>query len=164
MSTPKRPIYIISYTSPLFPAHWSLWIPSSYNSLTKTPGTSGKRIHVTGDALNGFTHEFSRNYDIDDDSRAKTIHFISWVEAVNVVDGDDAGDPVEDVVATDKMEEWALKVEAPGRSLRGVEEGLKSRVQVRNCQSWLREFVGKLVEMGIFDEDALEKVDAVPKN
>lgn len=55
--------------SPLFPAHWSLWIAYA--------GTSGRgnRIHVTGDALNGFQHDFDPWFNSKtDDGHPKVIN------------------------------------------------------------------------------------------
>lgn len=65
-----RTLSLLSYTpSPLFPAHWSLWVPN-------LGGTEGTRLHVTGDTRNGFIHEFERNYNPNEDGRRP------WMKAV----------------------------------------------------------------------------------
>jgi hypothetical protein len=38
------------------------------------------------------------------------------------------------------------------------------KVDLRNCQTWLREFVGVLVEDGVLSGDALVVMDGAPKN
>jgi hypothetical protein len=113
----QRPIYVVSYSNPLFPAHWALWVPS-YNAETGEAQSVGKLIHVEGDPGNGFNHQFKRNYDMLKTSRTHLVQFISWTEASNIADGTDSGDIVEDTTATDILEEWALRVAAPGPSLR----------------------------------------------
>jgi len=128
----QRPVYIISYRSPIFPAHWALWIPS-YNVETKAEGNVGKKIHVQGDASEGFTHEFLRNYDISMTVRPHSVHFISWTDAANIADGTTSGDLVSDTTATDIIEKLALDVAAPGPSLRSA--GSSSSVSSPWCGS-----------------------------
>jgi len=53
-----RDIHLIFYPSPLFPAHWGLWIPSVGNPQI------GKMVHVVGDVATGFEHQFKRNYSL----------------------------------------------------------------------------------------------------
>ncbi|KAJ8592657.1 hypothetical protein M405DRAFT_787133 [Rhizopogon salebrosus TDB-379] len=43
-----RTITIIMYPSPMFPAHWVMWIPSCSKQEV------GKAIHTVGDAQSGF--------------------------------------------------------------------------------------------------------------
>ncbi|KAL3425123.1 hypothetical protein PVAG01_04404 [Phlyctema vagabunda] len=160
----QRPVYLISYNNSRFPAHWSLWIPFFDDN---TPGDYGKVIHVEGDARNGFTHRFKRNYNVKLTGRPHSLHLIDWTDVANIVDGAHSGRTFEDVTATDIIEQWALHVAAPGPSLRSANSsssGPRTRVQIQNCQTWMRELVVKLVEERIFPDDALEKLDAVPKN
>jgi hypothetical protein len=42
-------------------------------------------------------------------------------------------------------------------------QGLRTRVDVKNCQTWLRDVVVVLVENGIFPDDALVTLDRAPK-
>ncbi|PSN68872.1 hypothetical protein BS50DRAFT_572057 [Corynespora cassiicola Philippines] len=58
-----RPIHILVYSSPLFPAHWSLCIPH-----VDDPDI-GTRIHVSGDAAPGYETAFERNYNLSTTSR-----------------------------------------------------------------------------------------------
>jgi hypothetical protein len=59
-----RTVYLVVYNSPLFPAHWGLWIPQLDNP------DVGKFIEAAGDAANGFDISFERNYDLGSTPRA----------------------------------------------------------------------------------------------
>jgi hypothetical protein len=115
----QRPVYTISYRSPVFPAHWALWIPS-YNAEAKATGNVGKMIYVEGDASAGFIHQFIRNYDISMTLGSKSVHFISWTDAANIADEANSRGLVNDKTATDIIEKLALDVAAPGPSLRSA--------------------------------------------
>lgn len=113
----NRPVYIIVYNSPLFPAHWSMWIPS-YDAATDAVKHVGKLIHVNGDAKNGFRHEFTRNYDTTQTLSRKEVLFLGWTDTANVIDGSNEGPLLRDATATDTIERWALQIRAPDPSLR----------------------------------------------
>ncbi|RDL39283.1 uncharacterized protein BP5553_03623 [Venustampulla echinocandica] len=161
----QRPIYLVSYNNRLFPAHWGLWVPS-YEA--GEAGNMGKVIHVEGDARNGFVHGFKRNYDMATSERAKELVLLGWTDSVNVVGGDNYGPLVIDTIATDVIERLALDVPAPGPSLRAAGSsssgGRRTRVDIQNCQTWVRQFVEKLIESEILEVDALSKLDSAPKN
>jgi len=115
----QRPVYIVSYSSPLFPAYWALWVPS-YDVQTKVTANVGRQIQVEGDALKGFYHEFRRNHDMSLTTRPNSIHLVSWTDAANIADADNSGAMFKDATATDVIEECALNVAAPGPSLRSA--------------------------------------------
>jgi hypothetical protein len=119
-----RTIYLIIYNSPLFPAHWSLWIPSLHNP------TIGKRLHAEGDPANGFHIIFERNYVLAADSRQHQCLPLAEVSDDHVVDvnGDGDGDGSEgsNSIAHDDLERVLLSVPVPGASL------VSSGVQVRD--------------------------------
>jgi hypothetical protein len=119
-----RDIYLIVYTSPLFPAHWTLWIPTEANPQI------GKGIHATGDAANGFQHEFKRNYDLSEEDRAYRLFLLAQVNDRWVVDVPGDGLFSVDTIPVDGVERIALSVPAPGKSLR-TSEG--SAVSVLIC-------------------------------
>lgn len=108
-----RNLFLIVYKSPLFPAYWSIWIPSVANR------NIGKRIHVTGDVHSGFEHEFVRNYDLRSDTRTHFVILIGEVEDKYVADDDmdlrDGGE--RDKSPRDRIEEVALEIPAPGPSM-----------------------------------------------
>lgn len=108
--SPKtRPIYLLIFPSLLFPAHWSLFVP------TLTNPSAGKRIHVTGDAANGFQHEFVRSYTLGESTQQYKLLLIAEVKQEWVVD--DVPEGIDDGAAIDAMEELALTVPAPAKSL-----------------------------------------------
>lgn len=112
-----RKVFLIVYRSPLFPAHWSLWIPSLADP------NIGKRIHVTGDVHSGFKHEFVRNHDLRTETRTHVVILIGEVDDRHVVDDDtDLKDGEErfekrDKSPRDHIEEIALSAIAPGPSM-----------------------------------------------
>jgi hypothetical protein len=106
-----RTIYLLVYNSPLFPAHWSLWIPSADNP------DIGKRLHAIGDASAGFEIAFERNYDLTTDTRHYQILPLARVLDSHLVDVEGNGDPSTDQIAHDHIEDVVLSVSAPGRSL-----------------------------------------------
>lgn len=122
-SPSQRSISLITYTSRLFAAHWALWVPnaSPLNPSTSTPPTKilGKRIEVEGSPITGFTHNIQRNYDLSTDSRPQVLTFLGSTNAETVIDPPE-GPMVESIEVTDVVEELALSVPAPGRSLRGA--------------------------------------------
>jgi hypothetical protein len=65
----KPNIYAVIPPSPLFAAHWSFFVPDpsppSENGRVPTRESRvGRRVHVTGDRLNGFELEIIRSYDV----------------------------------------------------------------------------------------------------
>ncbi|TVY30603.1 hypothetical protein LHYA1_G000641 [Lachnellula hyalina] len=144
----SRPVYLIIYHSPIFAAHWALWIPYYEQEVA---GNSGKIINVQGSPSEGFLHEFERNYDIAAETRRHSIRLLSWLDSKYIIDT--TGDYSVDSTAIDFLECSALTIQAPGPSLRSAGE-----------HTWLRQFVSILVENGTFSEDALVELDNAPKN
>ncbi|KAJ4314364.1 hypothetical protein N0V84_008944 [Fusarium piperis] len=159
-----RTIYLIVYNSRLFPAHWVIWIPSQSDLKI------GKVINAAGDVLTGFDITFERNYNIAEESRPHQVILLGQVDDAHIVDvpGDGSyraeSESQGNLVAWDPIEEAGLNTPAPVKSLRPVSSSSHSRVEIRNCQTWVREVVEKLVESDIMNESALETVWNAPKN
>ncbi|KAI0487005.1 hypothetical protein F4859DRAFT_323967 [Xylaria cf. heliscus] len=154
-----RTIYLIVYNSPLFPAHWALWIP------TEESPTIGKRIHVEGDAATGFQLSFDRNYDRTQDSRKHEIIALAEVEAAHVTDTPGDGSNTVDREPRDAIEIVAATVPPPGPSLMSAARQTRgTKVEIRNCQTWLVDVVSELHKEGIFDSKAVEVIKTAPKN
>ncbi|KAF2013355.1 hypothetical protein BU24DRAFT_442470 [Aaosphaeria arxii CBS 175.79] len=155
----SRPINLLIYNSPLFPAHWSLWLPSAADP------NIGKRIHVTGDSAFGFETVFERNYNLAATRRRYQIVPLAQVLEHHVANDEGDSGPSSDNTARDYVEQVALSVPAPGPSLVSASSsGPRQRVAIQNCQTWLRELVVKLVEKGVMDQSAVEAIDKAPKN
>ncbi|KAI1122981.1 hypothetical protein F5Y10DRAFT_252791 [Nemania abortiva] len=107
----SRAIYLIVYKSPLFPAHWALWVPSEADP------NIGKRIHAEGDAATGFRLSFDRNYDIIHESRKLEVLTLAEVAAGHVADTPGDGVNSVDTEPRDAVETVAAKVPTPGPSL-----------------------------------------------
>ncbi|KAE9378035.1 hypothetical protein N431DRAFT_171491 [Stipitochalara longipes BDJ] len=160
----SRPIYLVVYHSPLFAAHWALWIPYYESGKEQR---KGKVIHIQGSASEGFAHEFKRNYDIIEDNRSKSTIILCWVDSNSAVIVDVYGDGTfsTDTSPADILEETSLRLPAPGPSLRSVLEPVtKSRVAVQNCQTWLLHLVTALVKNSVLPQEALEAMERSPKN
>ncbi|KAI0867085.1 hypothetical protein F4860DRAFT_18185 [Xylaria cubensis] len=154
-----RTIYLIVYNSPLFPAHWALWIPSQENQ------TIGKRIHVEGDAATGFQLSFDRNYDKTQDSRKHEIIILAEVDDGHVIDTPGDGSNNVDREPKDAIESVAVKVPPPGPSLLSVARTRGTKVIIKNCQTWLVDVVSALHQEGIIlDSKAVEIIKNAPKN
>ncbi|KAF9047144.1 hypothetical protein BDZ89DRAFT_1007296 [Hymenopellis radicata] len=164
----ERQISLIVYHSPLFPAHWSLYIPSAADS------GIGKIVHATGDARNGFVHELKRGYRPADDERAYSIIPIALVSSSHVVDVHSNSGlvvhtaPDEDLLmlAVDDVERVLLSVPAPSKSLNSVDgSGIYGKkVVIKNCQTWIREAVEALIQMNIAPSESLTVLDEAPIN
>ncbi|KAF2827132.1 hypothetical protein CC86DRAFT_466857 [Ophiobolus disseminans] len=155
-----RTVHLIVYNSPLFPAHWGLWIPQEDGDQN-----IGKLIHATGDARTGFQVAFKRNYDLGTTSRSYQLLPLAQVADQHVVDVKGDGSKGTDTIAHDYLEQVALSIPAPGRSLRSAtSQGSRQRVDIQNCQTWLRAVVAALVQNGVIAEGALQVVDNAPKN
>ncbi|KAI4647276.1 uncharacterized protein J4E79_010428 [Alternaria viburni] len=144
-----RPIYLIVFNSPLFPAHWGLWIPHPSSSDPQT----GTYLNATGDAASGFSIEFERNYEIGADGRRHQLISLGDVADEHVVDVTGDGKWSVDQIARDRLEEVVLGVKPPGPSLVAADS-----------KTWIRDAVAALVEAGIMDEEALRIVEKAPKN
>ncbi|KAH6674070.1 hypothetical protein B0J14DRAFT_30556 [Halenospora varia] len=155
-----RPVYLLIYHSPVFAAHWALWVPTFEKEII---GTTGKLINVQGDPSQGFAHEFERKYDLKDTTRSHSLKLLYLVDSDKISDW--TGECIIDSTPTDHIERLACTVEAPGPSLRPASAlNSKSRIEIRNCQTWLRDLVMVLVEEGVFPSEALMELDTAPKN
>lgn len=111
-----RPIYLAVYHSPLFAAHWALWVP---HYETNNEQQLGKVIHVQGSASQGFVHEFKRNYDITEDNRSKSTILLCWVDLKSSVIVDVYGDGAfsTDTKPADVLEKTARKADRRNSAL-----------------------------------------------
>lgn len=100
----SRPAYLIVYHSPIFAAHWAMWIPAVEEGAERSVG---KILQVEGSASEGFTYDIVRNHDLDVCSRRKSLVPLCSVDTVHVDD-----------VEGDVLERLALSVPPPNASLR----------------------------------------------
>lgn len=105
-----RDILLVIYNRSLFKAHWAIYIPSLADRGV------GKKIHVHGDVLNGFTLQFLRNYALRSETLAHQEVLIHQVEDEFVLDGS-GGEEHAGITPSDRIEEVALSVAAPGPSM-----------------------------------------------
>jgi len=94
-------------------AHWAIFVPTIDSS------TKGKVIQVTGNPFMGFTLEFKRNYDIENESRAHHMLPLALIDDKHIGDStiDGNGGSSTDSNARDKLESEAKKIVPPGFSM-----------------------------------------------
>ncbi|KAG9097842.1 hypothetical protein FRC06_007124 [Ceratobasidium sp. 370] len=154
-----RSVYLLVFRSPVFPAHWALWVPRLDDPHV------GKIISAVGDPLTGFVHEIQRSFSLGSPNSMLPILLCNTVERNHVVDGELDQESTVDTGATDSLEDVAFTVTPPSKSLNSVADpGVGQRVAIKNCQTWMREYVSKLVERGILDASAVGILDQAPKN
>jgi hypothetical protein len=131
MSVTRRKVYIISFDNPLYPAHWALWIPTI--DANGTEQQFGKEIQVEGDANKGFAHGFKGNCNLSRTTRKHQLTFIGLVDSQNIIDGvDDSNSEAHEYYKeTDRLEEVALEVAAPPKTLSSAKD--KSSVRFHIC-------------------------------
>lgn len=111
----SRPVYLIVYPSPLFPAHWALWLPYYTNGSEESVG---KYINILGDSSTGFSLDIRRAYDLTTTSSKKSQILLCQVDAHHIVDVADPWSPKSTPV--DAVEQVASNVHPPGTSLRSA--------------------------------------------
>ncbi|RYP18540.1 hypothetical protein DL767_009814 [Monosporascus sp. MG133] len=158
-----RTVYLLSYVpSPLFPAHWSMWVP--YRGSDGGVSKRGIRLHVTGDSRNGFAHDFDRAYDLDEDDRRPRVMAAGRIEERDVADPP-TPEGASAYEAYNRLERVALSIPAPRPSMRAASSNaVRTRVALQNCQTWMADFVRALVDQGLIEQSAQTVLDECPKN
>ncbi|KAB5576069.1 hypothetical protein GE09DRAFT_1215793 [Coniochaeta sp. 2T2.1] len=164
-TTSKLKAYLLCYVpSPLFPCHWSLWIPFNGQS------GPGMRIHVTGDARNGFQHDIERAYDPKQDDRHPKVIELGNINTSSLPGKEPvcfviSGVSDETLVACSALEYLSLTIPAPGPSLKSSSTtGGRLRVKIQNCQTWLRQLVDSMIDKGVIGAEARHIVDQAPQH
>lgn len=121
MESPTKDIFLVIYSSRLFPSHWGVFVPSSEGS------DAGVLINVIGDPSVGYEHEFKRDYGVEDTCRrvSKTLllgkvaseHVKSWKEVEQWTDN----------VPNNTLEDIALSIPPPSKSLRRGSSSVSSQ-------------------------------------
>ena len=154
-----QPLYVLVYPSPLFAAHWSLWL--AHTDASGHESHIGHRIHVTGDRLNGFEYEYIQDYNIQEDERKPKVFTIGLISSTlleskvqDKVMLTNIDDKVEFYNVFDKV---CQQVKPPGPSLNKVNskstgngsQPPPKRTEVKDCQWWIIKVVEHLVEAGM---------------
>lgn len=123
-------IFLFCYLpSPLFHAHWALFIPDQARP------HCGTVLNVRGDPLNGFVHEFERGYIPSEDPEKPPKVLKLGTTAERLIRSEDTAPDGKDATAYNQLESLALSIDAPGRSLgRGASKdvSLKSHHRLRS--------------------------------
>lgn len=111
MESPTKDIFLVIYSSRLFPSHWAVFVPSSPGSAT------GTLINAIGDPSVGFEHEFKRDYGKEDTRRVAKTLLLGKVGSEHVEGRREVGQSV-DNVPNNTLEDLALTIPPPSKSLR----------------------------------------------
>ena len=107
-----RDIFLVIYSSRLFPSHWGVFVPSSEGSDT------GTLINVIGDPSVGFEHEFKRDYGRDgDDGRVSKTLLLGKAAPEHVQSRQGVGQSTNDT-PNSTLEDIAVSIPPPSKSLR----------------------------------------------
>lgn len=106
-------LYLLCYIpSPLFHAHWALFVPDQADP------QRGTVINIRGDPLNGFDHEIQRDYvPSEDPDKPPFMTKLGSLEDTLVVRPHRSLEAGKDAVAYTDLERLALSIPAPGPSL-----------------------------------------------
>lgn len=105
-------LYLLCFIpSPLFHAHWSIFIPYQANP------RRGTVLDVRGDPLNGFVHEFERGYIPSEDPDKPPFMTKLGASRDTLVRSHHYMEAGIDVIAHTELERLALSIPAPGPSL-----------------------------------------------
>lgn len=164
-----RRLYVLVPPSRLFAAHWSLFLPDADHDDPKQESSTGTRIHVVGDRLDGFRLEVVRGYDSQKDRSLQGRMFAlaqvpqqylqpceassESLQDCQSKDDDEGGGIISEEIRT-PFEMACSEVGAPGPSLNRVSQqetagerpGRRPKPEVRDCQWWVRQVVRSLVE------------------
>jgi len=116
---------------------------------------------VVGDPSVGFEHEFRRDYGKEDNGRVSKTLRLGKVISEHVKGREEVGENT-DSIPNCKLEDIALLIPPPSKSLRPSGGSMGTKVAIKDCQSWLREYVVALVENGVLKPSALDVVDGAP--
>ncbi|KAH7130199.1 hypothetical protein B0J11DRAFT_602453 [Dendryphion nanum] len=137
---PLRQLQLIIYHSPLFAAHWALFLPQPDST------NVGKRIHADGSPATGFEVLIEVEYSLEECTQSFEVIDLGEVEEDDVV-------------------QIARTIDAPTKSLLAISKlKPRHRVNIRNCQTWVTEVVKRLVEESVVSDTAIAQVESAPKN
>ena len=111
MESRTRGIFLVIFSSRLFPSHWAIFVPSSEGSDT------GTLINVVGDPSVGFEHEFKRDYGEEDERRVSKTLLLGSVACKHIKGREEVGQKTDDI-PNNKLEDIALSIPPPSKSLR----------------------------------------------
>ncbi|KAF2183762.1 hypothetical protein K469DRAFT_751460 [Zopfia rhizophila CBS 207.26] len=156
-----RSVYILSYrTGPLNKSHWALWYPrgDAVQGFGRVP--QGTIVHATGDVRQGFILEFKRGNYGPKSNRFPWHAELGQIAEQYLTDGPDRGN---DATPYNTLEQIAQSVPTPGKSLVSADSQAKrDRVNVQDCQWWMKQFIAALIQRGLLNKAAENVVAQTP--
>ncbi|KAH6909901.1 hypothetical protein BKA70DRAFT_1221556 [Coprinopsis sp. MPI-PUGE-AT-0042] len=124
---------------PFFLDHWGLYVGSADSGLLKTG--IGECIHVTGDVKEGFKFEVRRNYDRALTSGQRRGYLVGSVP--------ESATDAEPRTAFERALLNGNPPPGPSLAKAGENGGRRGKVQLQNCQAWVRAGVNSAVGAGV---------------
>lgn len=119
----------------------------------------GTRIHADGSPATGFEVLNELNYDLTECTQSHQVLNLG------TVDQDELEKVVKGVLAPQKSLITVVKTKPERSKLdEGKQGGVRRRIQVKNCQTWVMDVVRTGVERGIIEKEILGMIEAAPKN
>ncbi|KAK3900204.1 hypothetical protein C8A05DRAFT_36168 [Staphylotrichum tortipilum] len=145
-----RPFYLcIDGRTPKARGHFALFLPNSPSK--SPPGSVGTVIHVVGNPLLGFFHEFKRNFNTADAKWPGKAVLLGYLLQDVHQDPESEGVWIGNL-AEGVLEREALEVEVPPRGdVRAPVDGVVNK----RCQEWTMEYLRRLVELGYLEEGVI---------
>ncbi|KAF4781494.1 hypothetical protein HER10_EVM0012717 [Colletotrichum scovillei] len=145
-------VELLIYNGSPFKDHWAYFVRSH------TEVDVGVKIHATGDVRNGFKFEVKRSHDLTNTSDIPTKRVpLQWVDAQHFDEDVMLNWGVEEIDERPVcgFEASAYKAKAPEKTLNAAEDKDSSgkKVILKDCQTWLVEAAGYLVEDRMFSPE-----------
>ncbi|KAJ6181143.1 hypothetical protein N7519_011604 [Penicillium mononematosum] len=143
-----------------FKDHWAYFVQSHADSHT------GVKIHATGNVRSGFEFEIKRseNLQTTDDIPSTRVP-LQWVDAEYFDEKamlNDGKYEIDDSPVC-PFESSVYQIEAPGKSLNTVSDGIKPgrKVIQRDCQTWIVESADQLRRDNILSQEVVSYLHAI---
>ncbi|KAF2225527.1 hypothetical protein BDZ85DRAFT_316700 [Elsinoe ampelina] len=155
------PLYLAKYQpTPSQRRHFGVFIPypshAHHDPNDKTTPILGCQMHVIGNPMSGFVHEFKRAFNpFAEGEKCEKLVLLGYINGSLCSDGHNGGgEVVRERVPRSGVEREAVGVEAPrgGQDVLERVDGVKNR----RCQEWTMEFLKRLVVKGWVEGDVVE--------
>ncbi|KAK1515400.1 hypothetical protein CPAR01_16738 [Colletotrichum paranaense] len=171
-------VELLVYNGYPFKDHWAYFVCSQSNSGV------GVLIHAAGDVRSGFRFEIKRSYDLRASGRIPSNRIaLQWVNSFYFDETTmfNNGTYKVDTLPVCDFEASMHKAKAPEKTLNSVEDMVRAflsfflypryfiagetsagmKVHQRNCQTWIVESAGFLVQDGIFNPEVAVYLNAI---
>lgn len=151
----------------LFKDHWALFIPDQVHPSS----TCRTLLQVECDPLNGFVHNVARNCDMssqESSGRQPPALLELGTGSENHLTLSNTGSAVQGMENREprsRVERLASSLDPPSKRMRAAGSGeggtARKRIEVRECQWWVKEVVEKLITEKVLKQEAMSILEQV---